>query len=316
MEALNHYGEKLAKTALQQIPNGVYSFSDHMDDDGKDENAIAINLSLTITDTDIVADFSGTSAQVDGNINCPLSVTAAAVFYVFRCLMPDQTPACAGIFRLIKIKADAGSLVNAEYPAAVVAGNVETSSRLVDVTLGALQKALPEKIPAASQGTMNNIAMGYRSEENDGFSWDYYETLAGGTGGGPRHNGLSAVHSHMTNTLNTPVESLELHYPIRIHSYSIREGSGGLGMHPGGNGLSRVYEFLLPTHVSLLTERRVSAPWGLAGGAQAEIGVNLLDDQPLAAKCSFTASPGQYLSILTPGGGGWGNSISSEPEIG
>ncbi|MGA1741581.1 MAG: hydantoinase B/oxoprolinase family protein [Pseudohongiellaceae bacterium] len=303
LEALNRYGETLAASALQSIPAGSYHFTDVMDDDGLCNRDLRIELTLSVSPGKIIADFQGTAAQAKGNINCPLSVTAAAVYYVFRCLMPDYTPACAGIFRHLHITAPASCLVNASYPAAVVAGNVETSSRIVDVVLGALSQALPEQIPAASQGTMNNIAMGQYTKDGN---WDYYETLAGGTGAGPHFAGLSAVHSHMTNTLNTPVESLEAHYPIRITSYAIRKNSGGSGLHQGGDGLSRVYEFLQETRVSILSERRRNKPWGLAGGSDAEPGENYLESKALPAKCSFTAKPGQRLSINTPGGGGWG----------
>lgn len=303
LNELNHYGESLAAHALNKIPAGSYNFEDAMDDDGLGNNNLAIKLKLTVNAENIVADFQGTVAQAKGNINCPLSVTAAAVYYVFRCLMPTYTPACAGIFRRITIKAPESCLLNATYPAAVVAGNVETSSRIVDVVLGALYEALPEQIPAASQGSMNNIAMGNYSKNE---SWDYYETLAGGMGAGPRYDGLSAVHTHMTNTLNTPVESLEMHYPIRIATYAIRKNSGGSGLHQGGDGLSRVYEFLQDTKVSILSERRRKAPWGLAGGANAEPGENYLDTEVLPGKCSFDAKSGQRLTINTPGGGAWG----------
>ena len=253
---LNQYGEKLAAAALEKIPAGSYRFNDVMDD-----------------------------AQARGNVNCPLSVTAAAVFYVFRCLMPEHTPACAGIFRRISILAPEACLINAQYPAAVVAGNVETSSRIVDVVLGALQQALPDQIPAASQGSMNNIAMGHYATEAGESSWDYYETLAGGMGAGPHGKGLSAVHTHMTNTLNTPVESLELHYPLRILAYAIRTNSGGRGLHVGGDGLTRVYEFLSPTQLSILSERRTHVPWGLAGGEAALGGENILDANKFMEVC-------------------------------
>ena len=315
LEELNRYGENLAAAALEKIPAGTYEFADLLDDDGLGNKCLPIKLSLSISPQQIIADFQGTAAQVKGNVNCPLSVSAAAVYYVFRCLMPEHTPACAGIFRRIFIKVPEASLLNASYPAAVVAGNVETSSRIVDVVLGALQQALPEQIPAASQGTMNNSAMGYRAGTHGESSWDYYETLAGGMGAGAHNHGLSAVHTHMTNTLNTPVESLELHYPLRVVAYTIRRGSGGKGLHRGGDGLTRVYEFLQPTRLSILSERRSSAPWGLAGGAAALPGENLLDGQNLPGKCSLSVRAGQHLTINTPGGGGWGKPISSEHEI-
>lgn len=301
---LNAYGERIALSCLADMPPGQYHFEDVMDDDGLGHTDIAIRVGITIKEAGVVVDFAGTDAQVDGNINCPLPVVAAAVYYCFRCLMPDYAPACAGLFRPITIKAPEGTLVNAQYPAAVAAGNVETSTRIVDVVFGALQQALPERIPAASQGSMNNIAMGSREADN---YWDYYETLAGGHGGGPHHAGLSARHSHMTNTLNTPVESLEMHYPIRIRRYAIRDGSGGQGKHPGGDGLVREYEFLKPAQLSLLTERRKHPPWGLAGGDAGLPGENKLNGTALPGKTETGVSVGDCLTVLTPGGGGWGN---------
>jgi N-methylhydantoinase B len=231
-----------------------------------------------------------------------MPVTAAAVFYVFRCLMPAHTPACHGALQGVAITAPEGCLVNAKSPAAVAAGNVETSSRIVDAVCGALAQALPQQIAAASQGTMNNIAMGRRG--NGG--WDYYETLAGGMGAGHDGNGRSARHSHMTNTLNTPVEVLELNYPLRITHYSTRQGSGGAGKFRGGDGVVRRYRFLEDAEVSLLTERRKYPPWGLAGGQPGSCGLNQLDDRELPGKTRFNAVAGQTLTIMTPGGGGYG----------
>jgi len=300
---LNDYAERLATTALQQIPDGEYRFSDLMDDDGMGNRDIPIQACVKVDNGFISVDFDGTAKQVKGNINCPLSVAAAAVYYVFRCLMPTQTPACAGSFRRIQLSAPEGSLVNAKRPAAVAAGNVETSTRIVDVIMGALAQAIPDLIPAASHGSMNNVAMGARGA---GQNWDYYETLGGGMGAGPQSAGLSALQTHMTNTLNTPVESLEMHYPLRIQRYQIRSGSGGEGKHKGGDGLIREYEFLAPTTVTLLTERRQHQPWGLAGGQPGTVGQNCLDGEAQPAKISFSAQPGQRLIVSTPGGGGWG----------
>ncbi len=300
---LNGYGERLAASALSQIPDGEYVFTDLMDDDGVGGVDIPLRVLLTIRQGRVHVDFSGTAGQVQGNINCPLSVAAAAVYYVFRCLMPSQTPACAGTFRDITLSAPERSLVNAQRPAAVAAGNVETSSRIVDLIMGALAQAIPEQIPAASHGTMNNVAMGSRRGAR---AWDYYETLGGGMGAGSQGGGLSAVQTHMTNTLNTPVESLEMHYPLRIHRYQVRRGSGGAGLYSGGDGLIREFEFLAPTVVTLLTERRVYAPWGLAGGLAGQVGINSLNGQVLPGKICFEAQPGDKLSLATPGGGGWG----------
>lgn len=300
---VNDYGERLAASALCVIPDGCYRFQDVMDDDGLGQLDIPIAVSLRVNNGRITVDFAGTAAQVAGNINCPLSVAAAAVFYVFRCLMPPQTPACAGSFRSIRLSAPQGCLVNAQRPAAVAAGNVETSSRIVDVVMGALAQALPDDIPAASQGTMNNLAMGARGGDH---CWDYYETMGGGTGGGSRQPGLDATQSHMTNTLNTPIEVLEMAFPLRVHRYQIRTGSGGAGMHRGGDGLLREFEFLAPATVTLLTERRHHPPWGLHGGVPGERGENRRNGALLPAKISAEFSAGERLTVATPGGGGWG----------
>ena len=300
IDAVNAYGEKMAEAVIREIPKGVYRFKDLMDGDGFTESDIDIVISLEVTNH-IKVDFSGTANQVPGNINCPISVAAAAVFYVFRCLLPDKAPNCAGIFRCIKISAPLGTLLNAERPAATAAGNVETSMRIVDVVLGALAQAIPDRIPAASQGTMNNVAMGSRGNQ----SWDYYETIGGGMGASSRSDGLSGVQCHMTNTLNTPIESLESHYPIRVVEYSIRETSGGKGQFNGGDGLVREFEFLDSTEVTLLTERRKHAPWGINLAESGKPGLNTLDGVPIEGKCYFIAERGQRLRIETPGGGGW-----------
>jgi N-methylhydantoinase B len=300
---LNDYADRLARGAIAAIPDGAYEFEDWMDDDGAGTSDVAIHVRLQVDGEHCTADFTGTSAQVRGNINCPLSVTAAAVLYVFRCLMPVHTPAVSGAFRCVDIVAEPGSLVDARYPAAVAAGNVETSMRIVDVLLGALAAALPDRIPAASQGTMNNLAMGRHS---DASRWDYYETIGGGTGAHPSGAGVSAVHSHMTNTLNTPVESLETHYPLRVTRYEVRRNSGGSGRFPGGDGIVRELVFLEPAEVTLLTERRTRAPWGLAGGGDGERGSNELNGIELPAKVALDVREGDVLTIATPGGGGWG----------
>ncbi len=301
LAALNDYAETLALEGLSALPDGEYGYQDVMDDDGFGQTDIPIAVHIRIRSGRVELDFTGTAAQANGNINCPLSVTAAAVYYCLHCLMPPQTPACAGSFRPIHFQAPTGCLVNARAPAAVAAGNVETSTRIVDVILGALAQADPERIPAASQGSMNNIAMG-------GSGWDYYETLAGGMGAGAHGGGLNAVHSHMTNTLNTPIEVVEMQYPLRVMRYAIRAGSGGHGRRPGGDGLIREYRFLEPAQVTLLTERRRHQPWGLAGGGTGATGMNCLNNQQLPGKVSLKAHTDDYLSIATPGGGGWGSS--------
>lgn len=301
LDLLNDYGERLARSVINQVPDGVYEFSDLMDDDGLGHNDLTIKVKMKIEHHDVHVDFAGTTEQVNGNVNCPLPVAAAAVYYVFRCLMPAQTPACAGSFRPIKITAPDGCLLNANRPAAVAAGNVETSTRIVDVVMGAMAKAIPEAIPAASHGSMNNLAMGSVNDK-----WDYYETMGGGMGASPEHHGQSAVQTHMTNTRNTPIEVMETSYPVRINRYAIRQNSGGQGMHQGGNGLIREFEFLKPASVTLLTERRKYNPWGLNEGQPGLEGENLLNKQKLEGKAEFNVKAGDTLSINTPGGGGWG----------
>jgi len=303
LHAVNDYGARLAQQALAGIPDGSYRFEDFMDDDGQGQLDIRIAVTLHVRNGAVEADFDGTAAQVEGNINCPLSVAAAAVLYVFRCLMPAQTPACAGSFRSIRLNAPAGCLLNAQRPAAVAAGNVETSSRIVDVVMGALAQALPDSMPAASQGTMNNLAMGARSNT---LSWDYYETLAGGAGAGPAYDGLSAVQTHMTNTLNTPIEVLEMNFPLRVSRYQLRDGSGGAGLHRGGDGLLREFGFLAPATVTLLTERRRHQPWGLCGGQPGARGENRRGEELLPGKLTLHVDAGETLVLETPGGGGWG----------
>lgn len=305
LQSLNVYAETLAKNSLAGITNGDYYFSDVLDDDGQGNSRIKITAKVSFVDGKIIVDFTGSANQVTGNINCPLSVTAAAVYYVFRCLMPSQTPACAGSFRAISILAPKNSVVNASFPAAVAAGNVETSTRIVDVVLGALAKALPEKVPAASHGSMNNLAMGFVGDKNNA-AWDYYETIGGGMGASEVSDGLDAVQTHMTNTLNTPIESLEIKYPVRVNRYQIRSDSSGKGSRIGGEGLIREYEFLKPAQVTILSERREQQPWGLSCGEGAAVGVNLLNEKQLKAKQSFNVKQGDVVSIKTPGGGGYG----------
>jgi N-methylhydantoinase B len=299
----NLYGQRLAQNLISQIPNGSYSFEDYMDDDGFGHEDIKIKASLQVRDNGIDVDFAGTDEQVVGNINCPLSVAAAAVYYAFRCLLPKETPNCSGSYQLISISAPVSCLVNAQYPAATSAGNVETSMRIVDVILGALDKAIPGQIPAASQGSMNNVAMGAR---NARMSWDYYETIGGGMGAGAAGDGLSSRQCHMTNTLNTPIESVESHFPLRISEYAIRRNVGGKGLFKGGDGIVRAFEFLDAAEFTILSERRSYQPWGLAGGEAASAGINYLDGEQLPAKCHRRVNAGQILRIETPGGGGYG----------
>jgi len=302
LEQVNAYGERMARTAIAELPDGEYCFDDYMDDDGQGNEDIQLHACVHIKGEHVSVDFGGTASQVSGNINCPLSVAAVAVFYVFRCLMDERTPACAGSFSCIELSAPEGCLVNARSPAAVAAGNVETSSRIVDLVMGALAQAVPDQLAAASQGSMNNLAMGARS---DGNSWDYYETLGGGMGAGAQGGGLHAVQTHMTNTLNTPIEVLEAAYPLRIVLYAVRRGSGGGGRRDGGDGLVRSYRFLAPAQVTLLTERRRHRPWGVNGGQPGQPGENRLNGSLLPAKTTLLVSVGDELEIQTPGGGGY-----------
>lgn len=301
---LNDYAEQLALSSFSKIQDGEYCFSDILDDDGFGNKDIVIRACIKLVSGKISVDFSGTSQQVAGNVNCPLSVTAAAVFYVFRCLLPAQALACAGSFRPINIVVDKGCLLNACFPAAVAAGNVETSTRIVDVMLGALASAMPGKIPAASHGSMNNLAMG-STGENGTQAWDYYETIGGGMGANAQSSGLDAVQTHMTNTLNTPIESLEMNYPLRVKRYQLREESGGKGMHEGGKGIIREYEFLSPAHLTLLSERRSHSPWGINNADAGKYGENLLNGRRVPAKISLDVQSADILTIKTPGGGGF-----------
>jgi N-methylhydantoinase B len=307
LAAMNDYAERLARGALSEIPNGDYRFVDYMDDDGQGNRAIPIRVTLRVRDGAIDCDFAGTASQVDGNINCPLAVTAAAVFYCCRCLMPPQTPACAGSLRPIRLRAPVGSLLNACPPAAVAAGNVETSTRICDVVLGALAQTLSGRIPAASHGSMNNLAIGgHLDDGGERVAWDYYETIGGGMGAGPTGGGLSGVQTHMTNTLNTPIEVIETRFPLRVTEYALRRGSGGAGRRPGGDGLVRELESLAPAHATLIGERRLHAPWGLAGGRDGRPAAQWLNGRPVPGKTGLDLAPGDRLRIETAGGGGWG----------
>lgn len=308
LQSLNAYGASLAGLRISQLPEGCVQFDDYLDSDGFGAQKIKISLSLEVREGKVGLDFSGTDAEVEGNINCPLSVCVASVYYVFVCLLPDYVPCCQGVFDHIQVVAPSGCLVNARAGAAVAAGNVETSMRIVDVVIGALAK-LGVDMPACSQGSMNNVAFGSR---DSGVRWDYYETIAGGGGASLHSMGLSAIQSHMTNTLNTPIESLEMHYPMRIEAYAVRYNSGGVGVHRGGDGISRVYRFLHPTSVTLLTERRTEPPWGINGGGAGCVGVNRLNGLALPAKYEADVAAGDLISIDTPGGGGWGGATLKE----
>jgi N-methylhydantoinase B len=257
-------------------------------------------------------DFTGSAPQCDGNVNAVAAITESAVFYVFRCLLDEQVPATSGLMRPIRVIVPEGTIVNARMPCAVAGGNVETSQRIVDALLRALARAIPEKIPAASQGTMNNLTCGgidgRPGRGNAPFA--YYETIAGGMGAGPGYDGASGVHTHMTNSLNTPVEALEINYPVRVRRYGLRRRSGGAGKYRGGDGIVREIELLADAQVSLLSDRRKIAPHGLAGGGAGAKGKNELAvrgrRKKLPSKCSLHVPAGAAIRIETPGGGGWG----------
>ena len=312
LEQLKNYSEKLMITVINRLPDGCYSFTDYLEDDGGGSAPIPITVDLAIEDSHVVADFTRSSDQVATPLNTVKSVVVSATVYVFQCLVGEGYPINQGTYRPLQVRTRPGSIVDAWYPAPVAAGNVETSQRIVDVLLGALAKAVPDRIPAASAGTMNNIAIG-SDPEAGGRKFSYYETIGAGMGGRPEAAGLHGIHTHMTNTMNTPIEALEHACPLRVEKYGLRYGSGGPGLHPGGDGIIRSYRFLENARVSILSERRKLAPFGLAGGRNGRPGENILirggRRQKLAGKTVFEAETGDRLEIKTPGGGGWGRAI-------
>jgi N-methylhydantoinase B len=287
---------------IASIPDGTYEAEDALDDDGVDDRAVPIRVRVTIKGEQAVVDFTGSAPQVAGPINAVEAITVSAVSYVFRCLVGGEVPASAGLVEPIKVIAPSGTVVNANPPASVAGGNVETSQRIVDVLFKALAQALPERIPAASQGTMNNLTIGGIDTE-----FSYYETIAGGMGARPAADGMSGVHTHMTNSLNTPAEALEYAYPLRVREYRLRKGSGGAGKQRGGDGVVREIETLVPARMSLLCDRRKHGPYGLFGGEDGAVGTNTLNkQQQLPSKGSYELKAGDRIRIETPGGGGWG----------
>jgi N-methylhydantoinase B len=313
-EELLHYSERLVRAELRSMPGGVFRAEDWLDDDGVTVEAcrIAVQLRLDPEGASIDIDFTGSSAQVMGSVNAVRAITVSACFYLLRCLLPEDAPATAGILRPLTVTTQVGSIVDARPPAPVAGGNVETSQRIVDVLLRALTQAVPSRVPAASAGTMSNLTIGgVDPRSNEPFT--YYETMAGGMGARPTLDGISGVQTHMTNSLNTPVEALEYAYPLRVRRYGYRYGSGGTGRFRGGDGLVREIELLGDAQVTLLADRRKYRPYGLYGGSEGAAGRAAVRDIgsdieiELPGKCSRRASAGSVLRIETPGGGGWGN---------
>jgi N-methylhydantoinase B len=304
------YSERMMQATLRSIPRGRYRGEDFLDDDGSGSGPLRIAVEIMIRGGTARVDFSGSAPQCAGSVNAVAAITESAVFYVFRCLVDEQVPATAGLMRPIRVIAPEGTIVNARPPAAVAGGNVETSQRIVDALLRALACAIPERIPAASQGTMNNFTFGGSDPRRGGAAFAYYETIAGGMGARPGKDGPGGIHCHMTNSLNTPVEVLEHACPVRVRRYGLRRGSGGRGRWRGGDGIIREVEMLTDAQVSLLCDRRKVPPYGLAGGRPGAKGKNHLvragHAQPLSGKCSFRARAGDVVRIESPGGGGWG----------
>jgi N-methylhydantoinase B len=311
------YSERMMRAFLADVPRGTFRAEDFLDDDGITARPVRIAAALTVRAPRggkplVTVDFTGSDPQVEGSINAVEAITWSACFYVFRCLLAEDVPATAGLMRPIEVIAPSGTVVNARPPAAVAGGNVETSQRIVDVLLAALAQALPRRIPAASSGTMNNLTIGGmdpRTSPPQPFA--YYETIAGGLGARPGKDGISGVHTHMTNSFNTPAEALEYAYPFRVTRYSFRPGSGGAGKYRGGDGIVRELELLTAAEVTLLSDRRTRGPYGLSGGGAGAPGAGEIirtdgSREPLPGKASVRLAAGDRVRIESPGGGGWG----------
>ena len=309
LHMLSH-SETIMREYLAQLPETQSFAEDFLDSDGITENPVNRGDSqYPCRSGEFSRDFSGSATQVAGSLNAVAAITYSAVFYVLRCLLPEEAAPTAGLMRPVSLILPERSVVNAQPPAAVAGGNVETSQRITDVLLRALAAIIPDRVPAASSGTMNNLTIG-GVDPRTGRLYTYYETIGGGAGARPNSNGISGIHTHMTNLLNTPVEALEYAYPFRVRQYSYRLGSGGIGKYAGGDGLVREIELLAPAQITLLSDRRVYAPYGLAGGGDGMRGRNVLIEngveRELPGKCNFRVDAGAVLRIETPGGGGWG----------
>jgi N-methylhydantoinase B len=330
------YSEELMRAFLGSLPPGKYQAYDFLDDDGVDSTPVMIAVTIRVPASSrvetrlaashsasgrkpsaaVIIDFTGSDPQVQGAVNAVEAITYSACFYVFRCLLREDVPATAGLMRPIRVIAPPGTVVNAKPPAAVAGGNVETSQRIVDVLLRALSHAIPDRIPAAASGTMNNLTIG-GIDPRSGEPFAYYETIAGGMGARPTKDGVSGVHTHMTNSLNTPAEALEYASPVRLRRHSLRPASGGRGAHTGGDGIVREIEVLTDAQVTLLADRRSRGPYGLVGGSNGAPGRTVIirqngSEEELGGKSSARLRSGERIRVETPGGGGWGKS----PTIG
>jgi N-methylhydantoinase B len=308
-EILN-YSEKMTRHAISMIPDGTYEAEDFLDNDGISDKPIAIRVKVKIKGDRAIIDFGGSDSQAQGSVNAVYAITASVVFYIFRTLVAVPIPSNAGGMRPLEIIAPEGTVVNARPPAAVCGGNVETSTRIVDVLYKCLSTALPNMVPAASQGTMNNFTFGGIDPRTQ-QPFAYYETVAGGMGARPTMNGISGIHTHMTNSMNTPVEAMEYAYPVRVNRYSLRHDSGGLGKFRGGDGVVRELRFLTKAQVTVLSDRRKFPPYGLAGGGNGSPGKNIIVrkngiEEALPSKFTTSVDAGDVVSIQSPGGGGWG----------
>jgi len=309
-DAVIDYSETRMRSEIASLPDGTYHATDYLEGDGITTDNITIAAAVTVQGETLAVDFSGTDAQVAGNTNAPRAVTESAVYFVVRAVTNPDIPPNEGCYAPIDISVPTGSLLDPTAPAAVVGGNVETSQRVTDVVLSAFAEALPESIPAQSQGTMNNLIIG--SRESSGFT--YYETIGGGFGGRPTADGLDGVQVGMTNTKNTPIEAVEVEYPMRVERYCLRPNSGGAGMYRGGMGIERSITISVPATVSVLSERRIIGPRGVAGGRDGAVGENLLDNEQVPGKFTRDVPAETTVTIRTPGGGGYGDPKARDPD--
>ncbi|WP_135828539.1 hydantoinase B/oxoprolinase family protein [Halorussus halobius] len=308
-DAVIDYSRERVESELADLPDGEYTARDVLEGDGVRDDDVPIEVAVTVDGTSLSVDFSGTAEQVPGNLNAPLAVAKSAVYFVVRCVTDPEIPPNHGCYDPVSVSAPEGCLVNPDPPAAVVGGNVETSQRVTDVLFAALADAVPERVPAAGQGTMNNLIIGSRSS-----AFTYYETIGGGFGARVDADGMDGVQVGMTNTLNTPVEALEAEYPLRVERYALRPDTGGAGERRGGLGLARSVTVETDATVSLLTERRRYAPQGLAGGESGALGENRIDGERVGAKTTVDVDAGATVTVLTPGGGGYGDPADRDPE--